>query len=170
MKPLKWFSLAGAGEKKRIGEKAATLVEPGDVLIIDSGSTTEWLARNLPPDARLTVICFALNIFLEAASHAKTTVVFAGGTFHSDTLVCESTEGLELIGRYRATKAFFSAGGVSDSLGVTCMDAAEAELKKISLRSAQSRILLVESGKLTLDDVKEAEQTLRRLARKDRSR
>jgi len=148
LRPRAWFSLAGGGEKKRIGEKAATLVEPGDVVIIDSGSTTEWLARSLPPDAPLTVICFALNIFLEAASHAKTTVVFAGGTFRSQTLVCESSEGIALVRRFRAHKAFLSAGGVSETLGVTCSDAEEAELKKAAISSAQSRILLVDSGKL----------------------
>ena len=142
------FSLAGAGEKRRIGEKAASLVDSGDIVIIDAGSTTEWLARSLPRDAPLTVICFALNIFLEAASHPKTSVIFAGGTFRSDTLVCESNEGINLIRRFRAHKAFLSAGGVSDSLGVTCFDAAEAELKKAAISSAQSRILLVDSGKL----------------------
>jgi len=147
-RPRAGFSLAGGGEKKRIGEKAATLVEPGDIVIIDSGSTTEWLARNLPPQAPLTVLCFALNIFLEAASHAKTTVVFAGGTFHNETLVCESSEGISLVRRFRAHKAFLSAGGVSESLGVTCADAAEAELKKAAIGSSQSRILLVDSGKL----------------------
>lgn len=151
--PVSAFSLATesgarAEEKARIGAKAATLVEPDDVVIIDSGSTTERLARSLAVDARLTVICFALNIMLEASSRRRCTVVFAGGTLRSDTLVCESTEGIQLVRRYRANKAFVSAGGVSDTLGVTCVDAAEAELKKAAMQSAQSRILLVDSGKL----------------------
>jgi len=139
---------ARAEQKMRIGKKAATLVEPGDVVIIDSGSTTEWLARSLPLDAPLTVICFALNILVEVASRAKVTVEFAGGTFRNATLVCESSEGVALVRRLRAHKAFLSAGGVSDSLGVTCIEAAEAELKKAAIQSAQSRILLVDSAKL----------------------
>jgi DeoR family transcriptional regulator, deoxyribose operon repressor len=139
---------ARAEEKMRIGKKAASLVEPGDIVIIDSGSTTEWLARSLPLDASLTIICFALNILLEAVRREKVTAVFAGGTFRGDTLVCESSEGISLIRRFRAQKAFLSAGGVSDSLGVTCFDPTEAELKKAALESAQSRILLVDSGKL----------------------
>ena len=151
--PASAFSLAAqdgarAAEKARIGAKAATLVEPNDVVIIDSGSTTERFARSLAADARLTVICFALNIMLEVGSRRGCTVVFAGGTLRSDTLVCESAEGIELVRRYRANKAFVSAGGVSDTLGVTCVDAAEAELKKAAMRSAQSRILLVDSSKL----------------------
>ncbi|MGO9411862.1 MAG: DeoR/GlpR family DNA-binding transcription regulator [Spirochaetia bacterium] len=137
-----------AKDKMKIGKKAASLVEPGDIVIIDSGSTTEWLARSLPVDAPLTVICFALNILLEAASRSKVTAVFAGGTFRGDTLVCESVEGIALVRRFRAHKAFLSAGGVSDSLGVTCRDAAEAELKKAAIESAQTRILVVDSGKL----------------------
>jgi len=52
------------------------------------------------------------------------------------------------VRRYRANKAFVSAGGVSETLGVTCVDAAEAELKKAAIQSAQSRILLVDSSKL----------------------
>jgi len=147
------FSLASdaglrAEEKMRIGQKAATLIEPGDVIIIDSGSTTEWLARSLSREAPLTVICYALNILLEVGSRAKCTVTLTGGTFRSDTLVFESGEGVQLVQRFRVNKAFLSAGGVSDSLGVTCVDPAEAELKKASLQSAQSRILLVDSSKL----------------------
>ena len=151
--PASAFSLAAEGglraeEKKRIGAKAASLVEPDDVVIIDSGSTTEHLARCLPQDARLTVICFALNIMLEVSSRGKCTVVFAGGTLRSDTLVFQSAEGIDLVRHHRANKAFVSAGGVSDTLGVTCADPAEAELKKAAMQSAQSRILLVDSSKL----------------------
>ena len=138
---------AKAAEKSRIGAKAAALVEAGDVLIIDSGSTTECLARSLPPDIPLTVICFALNIFLEVGYHPARTVVFAGGILRPDTLVCESAEGIELLRRYRATKVFLSAGGVSTELGLTCMEAAEAELKRAAIRSSQSKILLVDSTK-----------------------
>jgi DeoR family transcriptional regulator, deoxyribose operon repressor len=151
--PVPGFSLAAeegarAEAKMRIGARAAALVEPGDVVIIDSGSTTECLARSLPLDVWLTVICFALNILLAVASRRNCTVVFAGGTLRSDTLVCESAEGVELVRRHRANKAFVSAGGVSESLGVTCVDAAEAELKKAAIQSAQSRILIVDSSKL----------------------
>lgn len=137
-----------AREKMRIGTKAASLVEAGDVVIIDSGATTEWLARSLAQDMQITVICYALNILLEVGNRRGCTVVFAGGTLHDDTLVFESAEGIELIRRYRATKAFLSASGVSDTLGVTCMDSREAELKKAAMQSAQSRVLLVDSSKL----------------------
>ena len=137
----------GAAEKKRIGEKAASLIESGDVVILDSGSTIEWLARSIPRELPVTILCYALNILVEAGQGTHRTVVFAGGSLHSDTLVFESPEGVSLISRYRARKAFFSAGGVSEKLGVTCADSAEAELKKAAVASSQTRVLLADSRK-----------------------
>jgi len=137
----------GTQEKMRIGRKAASLVEAGDVVIIDAGVTTEWLTRSIPADVPVTIVCFALNIALEASRHPAHRVVLAGGALRSSTLVCESREGVDMIRRYRAGKAFFSAGGASDTLGVTCPDADEAELKKAAVASSQTRILLADSRK-----------------------
>jgi DeoR family deoxyribose operon repressor len=137
----------GAGEKMRIGLKAASLVEAGDVVIVDSGSTTEWLARSIPAELPVTILCFALNIALAAGRNPGRTVVLAGGALRGETLVCQSPEGVSLVRRYRANKAFLSAGGASASLGVTCVDAEEAELKMAAIASSQTRILLADSRK-----------------------
>ena len=150
--PSHGFSLSdarsqGANEKRRIGQKAASLLDAGDVVIIDSGATTEWLARSIPADIPITILCFALNIALEAGRHPARTLVLAGGELKDETLVCRSPEGVSLVRRYRANKAFLSAGGASESLGVTCIDAAEAELKKAAVASSRTRILLADSRK-----------------------
>ena len=137
----------GAEEKMRIGQKAASLLEPGDVVIIDSGATTEWFTRSIPPDLPVTILCFALNIALEAGRYPSRSVVLAGGAVQDQTLVCQSPEGVSLVRRYRAGKAFLSAGGASESLGVTCIDSSEAELKKAAVAGSRSRILLADSRK-----------------------
>lgn len=149
------YSLAGlpagasaeAAEKMRIGQKAASLIEAGDIVFVDSGSTTEWLVRSVPPEMPLTIVCFALNILLEAGRGRQRTLIFAGGALRGDSLVFESPEGVSLLRRHRVTKAFFSAGGISDTLGVTCSDPAEAELKKAAVAMSQTRILLADSRK-----------------------
>jgi DeoR family transcriptional regulator, deoxyribose operon repressor len=138
---------SGAVEKRRIGEKAGSLIEAGDVVIIDSGTTAEWLARSIPPDIPVTILCFALNVLLEVGRDKARTVVLAGGALHGESLVFESPEGINLIRRYRAGKAFLTAGGVSTKLGVTCTDPTEAELKKAAVASSQTRILLADSRK-----------------------
>lgn len=146
------YSLAEAGAQRKelkmaIGKKAAALLEEGDIVIIDGGSTTEYLARNIPDTLQLTVICWALNILVEVHRRETCSVLFAGGSLHENSLVFESPEGVELINRYRANKAFISASGVSDKLGVTCTNTYEIEMKKASIRSSLSRILLADSSK-----------------------
>lgn len=146
------YSLAEAGsqrveEKMRIGRRAAFLLGEGDIVIIDSGSTTECLAKNIPEELALTVLCYALNILVEVHRREKCSVVFAGGSLHENSLMFECAEGVRLIRRYRANKAFISASGVSDKLGVTCTNLYETEAKKASIHSSLQRILLVDSSK-----------------------
>jgi DeoR family deoxyribose operon repressor len=146
------YSLTEAGthmaeEKLRIGRQAASLIEPNDIVIIDSGSTTECLARSIPADLPVTVICFALNVLVEAHRNPACRLVFAGGALHENTLMFESPEGAQLVRRYRANKAFVSASGVNQRLGVTCANSYEVETKKAALASSLTRILLVDSSK-----------------------
>ncbi len=147
-----YYSLIAAGaqhrdEKRRVGELAASLVEPEDTLIIDCGSTTEYLAKYLPDDLSCTVLCYALNIVSETVRRRNCKTIFAGGLFHGNTLMFESPEGQGMIRNFRATKAFISATGVSSQFGVTCMNSYERETKKVMIQSSLKKILIVDSSK-----------------------
>ncbi len=74
-------------------------------------------------------------------------MVLAGGSLQPRTLIFESPEAVTLVRRHRATKAFLSVGGVSESLGVTCPHPHEGELKKAAMALSQSKNLLVDSSK-----------------------
>ncbi len=147
------YSLIAAGsvnaQKKRlVGAKAVSLIEPNDTLIIDSGSTAEWIARYLPESMPLTVLSYALNVVTETARRPNCRSVFAGGLLHENLLMFESPEGLELIRRFRATKAFISAAGISVEMGVTCENSYERETKRVVMDSAARRILVADSTKI----------------------
>lgn len=137
-------------EKQRIGILAAELIEADDTLIIDSGSTTEFLANNISEHLPRTILCYALNIISATARLKGCRQVFAGGTMHENTLMFESPEGIELIKRHRATKAFISAAGVHSEFGVTCLNAYERETKRVVIEAAEQKILLVDSSKFGL--------------------
>jgi len=134
-------------EKMRIGQKAASLFEPNDTIIIDVGSTTEYLAKFMREDIPITILCFALNILVEVYRKRNCNPIFAGGYYHENTLMFESPEGINLISRTRADKAFVSAAGVHAELGVTCANPYELETKKAILSSSKTKILLVDSSK-----------------------
>lgn len=146
------YSLHTAGtrhvsEKRAIGERAAALIRDEDTLIIDSGSTTEFLARHVPDDLRLTILSYALNIISEVARMENVRSLFAGGRLHPNLLMFESPEGLALIRRYRAKRAFLSAAGVSADMGITCRNGYERETKRAVLESSAQRVLLADSSK-----------------------
>jgi DeoR family transcriptional regulator, deoxyribose operon repressor len=147
-----YYSLIAAGanspeQKRKIGLLAASLIEPDDTLIIDSGSTTEYLAKCLPEDKSYTVLCYSLNILSETVRRKNCKSLFAGGIFHENTLMFESPEGLDMIRRIRATKAFISASGASHQFGVTCMNSYERETKIAIIQSSMKKILLMDSSK-----------------------
>jgi DeoR family deoxyribose operon repressor len=59
----------------------------------------------------------------------------------------KSPGGLDLIESTRSDKAYISAAGVHDSLGVTCANAYEIETKKAVMAATKTRILLADSSK-----------------------
>ncbi len=147
-----YYSLIAAGAehpelKRRIGQLAASLIEPEDTLLIDVGSTTEYLAKYLPENIKYTVLCFSLNVVSETVRRRNCKTMFAGGLYHENTLMFESPGSLEMIRNFRATKAFVSASGANIQFGVTCMNSYERETKKAILQSSMKKILLVDSSK-----------------------
>jgi DeoR family deoxyribose operon repressor len=74
-------------------------------------------------------------------------LVMGGGSFHANNMMLESSQNVELIKRNRVNKAFFSARGVSERLGVTTAEEIETNVKQAGLQVSQERILLVDSSK-----------------------
>jgi len=134
-------------EKQRIGKTAAGILQDDEVICIDTGSTTEQLARSLPGEMSLSVICFTLNILLEVSRRDNCRIVFGGGYYHQNTMMFESPEGLDLIRRNPSARVFLSASGIDSNLGVTCANSYERETKKAAMESSGMRILLADSGK-----------------------
>ncbi len=134
-------------EKIKISRKAASLVKPNEVIIIDTGSTTENLPKFIPQNMPLTIVCYALNILFNVYENRNWKLIFPGGYFHDDTLMFERPEGVEMIKKIRANKAFISAAGVSERLGITCATNYEKETKKAVINSSEKKILLVDSSK-----------------------
>ena len=134
-------------QKQRIAEKAASLIQPNDVIFLDTGTTTDLVGEYIPADTPLTVICYTFNVMLRLYRRNNIKLVMGGGSFHANNMMLESSQNVELIKRNRVNKAFFSARGVSERLGVTTAEAIETNVKQAGLQVSQERILLVDSSK-----------------------
>ena len=136
-----------ASEKLKAGKLAASLVEPGDVIFVDIGTTTFNIIKHIPTSTPVVIICCTMNALLEVQKRGMENVIFIGGNYHPDVQVFESKEGIELLGRTRVNKAFISAAGVSEKLGATCINNYEVDTKQTAMKSAQQKILVADSSK-----------------------
>jgi DeoR family transcriptional regulator, deoxyribose operon repressor len=132
--------------KQEAARRAAALVEPGDTIFIDCGTTTPHLAEALPA-GQLTVVCYALNIAEIACRRAETQVVLLGGLFYPSSATFYGEETLAQLRRLGIAKAFISAGGVDFERGVSCSHFHEVPVKQAAMSHARHSYLVADSSK-----------------------
>lgn len=135
-------------KKKATGKAAAELIEENDVIFIDCGTTTPFLAQNINSELKFKAICCSLNIFNLLKGYPNCEIMLTGGTYHEGTQVFSSRQALDMIRDIRVTKAFISAAGVDKKLGLTCFNQYETDLKREVMKYSQHVYLVVDSSKL----------------------
>lgn len=147
---LRKARIKNLNEKDRIAKYAASLIEPGDWVFLDNGTTVSRIAYYLPTDFEFTVLCYNFTILAELLNRPNIRIVFPGGYYHPEDFNFISPEGVEFIRHLRANKAFISVSGIHRSLGITCIDSHIVEYKKALIDSSANRILLADSSKFDL--------------------
>jgi DeoR/GlpR family transcriptional regulator of sugar metabolism len=135
-------------KKQRIARKAATFVKNGDTIIIDSGTTTAELAKQLTERSSLTVITTSLSVVLHLGSNPAITVHVTGGEFKGPTLSLTGPHAADFFSRIHAEKLFLSAMGLSLQTGLTYSGISDVIVKKAMLTAATKVYLLADSSKL----------------------
>lgn len=134
-------------QKEAIGRFAVSLLQKEDIIIIDTGTTTEQIARYLPRDLNLMVLCYNSNILRELQHNPGVKILLAGGRYHAGAQMFESDEGIQYIRGLRAYKVFLSAAGVHPEMGITCVNSYEVPTKQAVIRSSLEKILVCDSSK-----------------------
>jgi DeoR/GlpR family transcriptional regulator of sugar metabolism len=133
-------------ERSRIGRAAATLVAPGDVLMVDSGSTTAQFARALAAmDYAVTVITNSLGVAGELAGSAARVVLCPGDLSGGERGVY-GPETTAFLSRFHADIAFIGASGITEE-GPTEVESRASWVKRTMLDRARRRVLLVDAAK-----------------------
>jgi DeoR family transcriptional regulator, aga operon transcriptional repressor len=142
-----------AAEKRLIAREAADLVSSGDTLILDVGTTTTAIARELLARRELlsdvVVFTSALNIavLLEPAI-PHFTVVVTGGTLRPLQHSLVDPLGGLVLDRVHVRLAFLGCNGVAAHRGVTNVNLPEAEIKRRMLDVADMRIVVADGSKV----------------------
>ena len=138
------------GERSRIGEKAAGLIQPGEVVMIDSGSSTTHFARRLAERAiPLTVLTNrpAIAEYLSADKNVR--VVLCPGNFSKAERCVHGPETIAFLNRFHATTAVIGIGGLTGK-GLTDVDSEAAWIKRAMIDRSDRTIVLVDHMKYNL--------------------
>lgn len=134
-------------EKKRIGLAAARLIEDGDTIILDSGSTTMEVAKNILKVADLTVITNALNVAHQLAEHKNANVIIPGGFLRKTSLSLVGAIAEESFRNYFCDKLFLAVDGFNSTHGLSTPNVEEAHLNRIMIEISKKVIVVTDSSK-----------------------
>ncbi len=139
--------------KRMIGEMAAGLLQDGDTLVIDTGTTVLEMARAIRDKKRLTILTNSLpvaSLLLESINHQLFTgkVILLGGELNpeqqsSSGVLCE-----EMLTKFHIDKAFISVGGVSLTTGISDYDVNESMMSKVMISVSKEVIVLADQNKM----------------------
>ena len=138
-----------AQAKRRIGQAAAALIQDGETVMIDVGSTTSEVARHISPRlSGVTVVTSGLNVALELERLPNLRIVVTGGTLRRLQHSLVSPYGLDLLSRFRPDRLFLGCNGIETGAGVTNANVEEAEIKARMVEISRFTVVVADRSKL----------------------
>lgn len=135
-------------QKRRIGQVAASLLKPGEDVILDAGTTTLAIARALVGVPHIKVITNALPIAAELVPRPHCDVVLIGGEVRSSTLSTVGPMAREAIAKLHVKKLFLASSAVNPERGFSNTNLAEAEIKQAMIRASDEVYAVADGSKL----------------------
>lgn len=134
-------------EKRRIGLAAAAMVKEGETIILDSGTTTQEIAKNIRGKHGLQIITNGVNVAMELLGVRGIQLVIAGGTLRDDSLSIVGHFAEEMLEHFSADKLFLGAAACDLSFGICTPNMGEARVNQAMVRIAREKILVADSSK-----------------------
>lgn len=153
-------------EKQHIAEAAARLVHHGDTVIIDSGTTTFFIAQALAQHEQLTIITNDLYLAYQTPIHPSSTLIVTGGMRRHGRQELVGTVTENFIRDTHVDIAFIGADGVDVMGGVTNANFAELGVKQLMMKAAMRSVVAADHSKFgrialaRICDIKEADLLL----------
>lgn len=136
--------------KDQIAKRAAELVNDGDVIFIDSGTTTNHLLNYITNRNNLTIITHSLEVILNTIAYDNINVISLSGTLNRKTLSFTGASTTDIINNYNITKAFLSTTGLSIENGATNSSPGESSIKRAAVSRSQQLYLLADHTKFNV--------------------
>lgn len=138
--------------KKTIAKEAASLIEEGDSIILDSGTTTLEIARLLVDRTNLNIFTNSLPI-ATLFSTSNVNVTLTGGMLLGRNFSLQGPDAEEYLRRIEVDKTFVAASGVRASYGLVNSHAMEASIKKCMIDVGKTVYAVIDSSKFSAHSI-----------------
>lgn len=140
--PLETRKNVQIDSKRAVSRRAAALIQPGQIVIIDGGTTTAEMVKQLPADLPFTAVTHSPGIAVGLVDFPRVEVILIGGRLYKHSVVTVGASTLESINRINADLFFMGVTGVHKSAGFTTGDYEEASVKRaLSARAAETVVM-----------------------------
>lgn len=133
-------------EKDRIGQAAANMVQEGQCVMLDSGTTTTAVANALKKFSQLTVITNALNIAAELAA-TDFEVILTGGSLRKNSFSLVGAIAEEMLAEIHADILFLGVDGFDMEIGLTTPNLQESRVNRAMVGAATKVVAVCDSTK-----------------------
>lgn len=135
-------------EKRALGRAGAALVQPGQVVILDGGTTSLQVVQHLPLHLRATVVTHSPAVAVALAAHTGVEVLVLGGRLFRHSMVNVGASVVEAASQLRADLYLMGVTGVHAEAGLTTGDFEEAAVKRVLHQRAAETVVLASADKL----------------------
>ncbi|TIP34390.1 MAG: DeoR/GlpR transcriptional regulator, partial [Mesorhizobium sp.] len=136
-----------AEAKRLIARMVAATIRDGEAIMLDTGTTTSFLARELLGHRRLTVVTNSSDIARTLATVNGNKVYMAGGELRSDSGAAFGISAIEFVSRFSVDHAVISIGAVDAAAGLTDYELEEAEFARMVLSRGQRSLVVTDHTK-----------------------
>ncbi len=134
--------------KRAIGQAAASLIQPGQIAILDGGTTAVQVARQLPLNLAATIVTHSPSVAMELINHAQLDVILIGGKLYKHSMVTMGTAALAALTHIRADIFLMGVTGVHPDAGLSTGNLEEAYMKRALSEHAAETFVLASQEKL----------------------
>lgn len=134
-------------EKRAIGKKTSQLIEDGDTIAIDLGTTTLEVARAIANKNDLTIITNATKIAQELVNNVSNKVFLVGGILRPGELSVSGFMCSENLKHFNVDKAIIGVGGITPDRGITDYHIEEAANRRAMIDIAEKVIAVADFSK-----------------------
>ena len=135
-------------DKAALGRFGAALIRPGQVVILDGGTTALQVALHLAPGLRATVVTHSPTVAVVLAQHPGIEILVLGGRLFRHSMVNVGAGVIDAASHLRADLFFLGVTGVHPDAGLSTGDAEEAAVKRALLARAAETVVLASPEKL----------------------